>query len=68
MPNLRTLPTNPLQDAESAAQAQEPMQLSSESFVAFLHSVDAAPKKNKALIRAFKRHSQSVVVSDPESA
>ena len=67
MANFPTLPRTALQNTESAAQAQEPMQLSFESFEAFLRAVDAPPKKNEALQRAFQGHSRSAVVGDPAS-
>ncbi|MFZ9812341.1 MAG: DUF1778 domain-containing protein [Burkholderiaceae bacterium] len=51
---------NALEQAESLVQAYEPMRLSSEDFVAFLNALDAPPKKNEALQRAFDRHAKFV--------
>ena len=67
MANFRTLPTTALQDTESAVRVTETMQLSCESFVAFLAAIDAPPEKNEALRLAFRAHSRSVVVGDPGS-
>lgn len=49
-----------LASAEQVVQANESITLKPEDFHAFLAALDAPPKSNPALKRAFKRHARQV--------